>query len=385
MKTGLFIAALLATLWLQDVRAQRQSILLNDNWHFRFSHQVDKNSGQRVDIPHTWNAQDALSGKPDYKRGIGNYEKKLMSPSEWEGKRLYLRFEGANNVTDLFVNGKHIGQHKGGYGAFVFEITDNVAYGKVNSILARVNNAENLEIMPLVGDFNFYGGIYRDVRLIVAGPVGISLLDHGSCGIRLVQENVNENTATVKALVQLSNSTGTVREAELKVRVLDGDRQVLETSAAVSVQPEDNDTKELSFKITDPHLWNGTEDPFIYRAEISLWSGGELIDKVVQPLGLRYYHIDPDKGFFLNGKHLQLRGVCRHQDRPEIGNALRPEHHEEDAAIMAEMGVFRRPGRIRGQRICGSGCLQGERKATACRTHTPALQPSVDLPLGHFQ
>lgn len=339
MKTGLFIAALLATLWVQDVRAQRQSILLNDNWHFRFSHQVDKNSGQRVDIPHTWNAQDALSGKPDYKRGIGNYEKKLMIPSEWEGKRLYLRFEGANNVTDLFVNGKHIGQHKGGYGAFVFEITDNVAYGKVNSILARVNNAENLEIMPLVGDFNFYGGIYRDVRLIVAGPVGISLLDHGSCGVRLVQENVNENTATVKALVQLSNSTGTVREAELKVRVLDGDRQVLETSAAVSVQPEDNDTKELSFKITDPHLWNGTEDPFIYRAEISLWSGGELIDKVEQPLGLRYYHIDPDKGFFLNGKHLQLRGVCRHQDRPEIGNALRPEHHEEDAAIMAEMGV----------------------------------------------
>ena len=240
MKTGLFIAALLATLWLQDVRAQRQSILLNDNWHFRFSHQVDKNSGQRVDIPHTWNAQDALSGKPDYKRGIGNYEKKLMIPSEWEGKRLYLRFEGANNVTDLFVNGKHIGQHKGGYGAFVFEITDNVAYGKVNSILARVNNAENLEIMPLVGDFNFYGGIYRDVRLIVAGPVGISLLDHGSCGVRLVQENVNENTATVKALVQLSNSTGTVREAELKVRVLDGDRQVLETSAAVSVQPEDS-------------------------------------------------------------------------------------------------------------------------------------------------
>lgn len=103
--------------------AQRQDILLNDNWKFRFSHQVQKGSEIRVDLPHTWNTQDALSGKIDYKRGIGNYEKKLFIRPEWQGKRLFLRFEGANSIADVFINRRHIGEHRGGYGAFVFEIT----------------------------------------------------------------------------------------------------------------------------------------------------------------------------------------------------------------------------------------------------------------------
>ena len=120
--------------------AQRQDILLNDNWKFRFSHQVQKGSEIRVDLPHTWNTQDALSGKIDYKRGIGNYEKKLFIRPEWQGKRLFLRFEGANSIADVFINRRHIGEHRGGYGAFVFEITGEVNYGKENSILVRVNN-----------------------------------------------------------------------------------------------------------------------------------------------------------------------------------------------------------------------------------------------------
>ncbi len=339
MKSGILTVAFMAMLGLQTLHAQRQDILLNDGWQFRFSHQVEKNSPVRVDLPHTWNALDALSGKSDYKRGIGNYEKKLAVPGEWEGKRLFLRFEGANNVADLFVNGVHVGQHKGGYGAFVFEITDKVVYGKPNTVLVRVSNAENLEIMPLVGDFNFYGGIYRDVHLVITEPVGISLLDYGSSGVRLVQEKVTEDLASVKVLVQLSNDTGTALDAELKVRVFDGDALVTETSGFVSVAPEDNDAHELSFIMEKPRLWNGVSDPFMYRTEVSLWAGNRLLDKVEQPLGLRFFHIDPDRGFFLNGEHLQLRGVCRHQDRPEIGNALRPWHHEEDAAIMAEMGV----------------------------------------------
>ncbi|WP_390902581.1 sugar-binding domain-containing protein, partial [Tannerella forsythia] len=114
---------------------QRQDILLNDHWNFRFSHQVQKNTEVRVDLPHTWNAQDALSGKPDYKRGIGNYGKKLFIRSEWQGKRLFLRFDGVNSVTNLFINNLHVGEHRGGYGAFIFEITGKVEYGKENSIL----------------------------------------------------------------------------------------------------------------------------------------------------------------------------------------------------------------------------------------------------------
>ncbi|WP_431834679.1 sugar-binding domain-containing protein, partial [Bacteroides thetaiotaomicron] len=156
--------------------AQRQDILLNDNWKFRFSHQVQKGSEIRVDLPHTWNTQDALSGKIDYKRGIGNYEKKLFIRPEWQGKRLFLRFEGANSIADVFINRRHIGEHRGGYGAFVFEITGEVNYGKENSILVRVNNGEQLDVMPLVGDFNFYGGIYRDVHLLITDEACISPL-----------------------------------------------------------------------------------------------------------------------------------------------------------------------------------------------------------------
>lgn len=183
------------------VFAERQDILLNNQWKFRFSHQVQKGTEVRVDLPHTWNAQDALSGKIDYKRGIGNYEKKLFVQSQWKGKRLFLRFEGVNSIANVFINRKHIGEHRGGYGAFVFEITDRVEYGKDNSILVRVNNGEQLDIMPLVGDFNFYGGIYRDVHLLVTDEICISPLDYASPGVRLIQDSVSHEYACVLLLL----------------------------------------------------------------------------------------------------------------------------------------------------------------------------------------
>lgn len=149
---------LFAAAFSMQMLAQREDKLINQDWSFRFSHQVNANAARRVDLPHTWNAQDALGGKHDYKRGIGNYTKKIFIRPEWQSKRLFLRFEGANCVSNVFVNGKHIGEHRGGYGAFVFEITDKVEYGKENTLLVRVNNGEQLDVMPLVGDFNFYGG-----------------------------------------------------------------------------------------------------------------------------------------------------------------------------------------------------------------------------------
>lgn len=319
--------------------AQRHDQLLNDNWQFRFGHQVEKNTVARVDLPHTWNAQDALSGRTDYKRGLGHYERRLFVPADWKGQRLYLRFEGANSIADLFVNGRHAGQHRGGYGAFVFEITDFVNYGKANTLRVSVNNAETLELMPLVGDFNFYGGLYRDVHLVRTGPTCISLLDHGSSGIRLVQDSVSKDYAAIRALVALSNGSDTATQAEVLLRLLDGDREVAAQRLTLTLPPDSSVEGSLPVSLRRPHLWDGRRDPFRYRAEVSLWRNGHEVDRVEQPLGLRYYHIDPERGFFLNGRHLPLRGVCRHQDRSEVGNALRREHHDEDAAIMAEMGA----------------------------------------------
>ena len=339
LQSSRLVSVVLFMLYGMSMFAQRQDILLNNDWNFRFSHQVQKGTEVRVDLPHTWNAQDALSGKIDYKRGIGNYEKNLFIRPEWKGKRLFIRFEGVNNIADVFINRRHIGEHRGGYGAFIFEITGKVEYGKENSILVRVNNGEQLDIMPLVGDFNFYGGIYRDVHLLITDETCISPLDYASPGVRLIQDSVSHRYAKVRAIVDLSNGSSGNQEVELNVRLLDGQRVVKEGTKNVNLSGNEVMQQELTFEIDQPHLWNGRQDPFLYQAEVTLFRNGQMVDRVTQPLGLRFYRIDPDKGFFLNRKHLPLQGVCRHQDRSEVGNALRPQHHEEDVALMLEMGV----------------------------------------------
>ena len=339
LQSSRLVSVVLFMLYGMSMFAQRQDILLNNDWNFRFSHQVQKGTEVRVDLPHTWNAQDALSGNREYKRGIGNYEKNLFIRPEWKGKRLFIRFEGVNNIADVFINRRHIGEHRGGYGAFIFEITGKVEYGKENSILVRVNNGEQLDIMPLVGDFNFYGGIYRDVHLLITDETCISPLDYASPGVRLIQDSVSHRYAKVRAIVDLSNGSSGNQEVELNVRLLDGQRVVKEGTKNVNLSGNEVMQQELTFEIDQPHLWNGRQDPFLYQAEVTLFRNGQMVDRVTQPLGLRFYRIDPDKGFFLNGKHLPLQGVCRHQDRSEVGNALRPQHHEEDVALMLEMGV----------------------------------------------
>lgn len=331
---------LFAAAFSMQMLAQREDKLINQDWSFRFSHQVNANAARRVDLPHTWNAQDALGGKYDYKRGIGNYTKKIFIRPEWQSKRLFLRFEGANCVSNVFVNGKHIGEHRGGYGAFVFEITDKVEYGKENTLLVRVNNGEQLDVMPLVGDFNFYGGIYRDVHLLLTDNLCISPLDYASSGVYLIQQQITDKQAAICARINLSNGTGELRKAVLRLQVNDGKKTVYETEKEVSMIPHtDVQVENIEFILKNPRLWNGTQDPFMYQTVVTLIKDGKELDKVEQPLGVRYYITDPDKGFFLNGKHLPLHGVCRHQERAEVGNALYLVHHEEDTRIMLDMGV----------------------------------------------
>ncbi|MGL4853328.1 MAG: beta-glucuronidase LacZ4 [Phocaeicola sp.] len=337
MKTKLIFTLLLLFSITIQTHAERIELLMNNDWRFRFSHEVEHTT-RRVDLPHTWNTVDALAGKRDYKRGIGNYSKRFWINQDWKGKRLFLKFEGANSVADLFINGKHTGTHKGGYTAFTFEITDKVNYGKENTILVRVNNAENLEIMPLVGDFNFYGGIYRDVKLMITEEACISPLDYGSCGVYLVQEEVSREKARVNTKVNISNRLAQ-KELTIDVKVKEGSKVITTIQKVIQAEENKEGQFELPFEITKPRLWNGVTDPFIYSTEITLSQNGTVIDQITQPLGLRYFTTDPNKGFFLNGEHLQLRGVCRHQDRAEVGNMLTTAHHEEDIDLIQEMGA----------------------------------------------
>uniref|UniRef100_UPI003217A46C beta-glucuronidase LacZ4 n=1 Tax=uncultured Draconibacterium sp. TaxID=1573823 RepID=UPI003217A46C len=335
MKLKLCVLLVLILAAYLPAKASRKQILLNNDWQFTPGYVVRKNVSERVDIPHTWNRTDAPNGELDYYRGLGNYEKSLFIDSSYKGKRLFLKFDGVNTISNVFINGKHIGEHRGGYTSFIFEITNNIEYGKENQIMVRVNNAPQLDIMPLLGDFNFYGGIYRDVNLIVTDQACISPLDYASPGVYLTQKSVSRKQAEVETSVLISNPAQK-KNLKLEMKVFNGEKLEIKKEKLLNAG---TNKVNIPFSIEKPRLWNGMADPFIYRVEVVLKENGQIIDQVEQPLGLRYFHVDANKGFFLNGEHLQLRGVCRHQDRSEFGNALRPEHHEEDIALIKEMGA----------------------------------------------
>lgn len=321
------------------ISAQRQQFILNNDWMFRLSHVVEKNSAYKVDLPHTWNQIDALQGKLDYKRGVGNYEKTIFIDQELKGKRLFLKFDGANNITNLLINKKFVGEHRGGYSSFIFEITDKVLYGENNSILVRVNNAEQLDVMPLVGDFNMYGGIYRDVSLLITDDVCISPTNYAASGLQLIQDSVCHSFANIRARIDISNASASEQNLELRIDVKDQNKGIIHKNKNIIIKPYTNELVEFDFSINNPHLWNGVEDPFMYNVSAEIWRNDKLIDSISQPLGLRFYSIDSQNGFFLNGKHLSLKGVCCHQDRSEVGNAINKKHQEEDLRLMKEMGV----------------------------------------------
>ncbi len=305
----------------------REVTNLNKDWDFTHGSLVGSNEYQKVSLPHTWNL-DALEGKLDYYRGLGNYGKKLHVPAAWKGSRLYLRFKGANTIANVFVNGKHLAEHRGGYNAFAVDITDAVNYGKDNQIYVRVNNAQSLDIMPLLGDFNMYGGLYRDVELIRLDPTHIALDDYGSRGVYIDQKTTKEQS-DITTTVKLN------QPAQVKITLRDAEGKEVASSTSKKAVKE----QKLSLQLKNPRLWNGRKDPHLYRAEIQVLKNGKVTDSLTEDIGLRFFHVDPEKGFFLNGEHLQLRGVCRHQDYAEIGNALHPHHHEQDMKIMLEMGV----------------------------------------------
>ncbi|GHT06096.1 beta-galactosidase [Bacteroidia bacterium] len=317
----------------------REVVNINRSWKFTPGYEVRKNVFTEINLPHTWNL-DALSGREDYHRGLMNYEKSIDIPASWEGKTIYLRFKGVNSVATVFVNGKCVGEHRGGYTAFVFDITKELTFGKANKLMVRVNNALQLDVMPLVGDFNMYGGIYRDVELIVTDPVHISLTDYASSGVYLIPQTISKEQAVVNAKVVLNSSHGILAFAGMTVRVQVKDAK--QKTVAETVTDCNDGTCPVSIlpiTIAKPHFWQGTKDPYIYKVETTLMRAGKEIDRVTEHLGIRYYNVDPNKGFFLNDEHVQLRGVCRHQDRAMIGNALYSENHREDMAIMQEMGV----------------------------------------------
>ena len=331
----------------------RESTLLDSGWRFMqgdpagLSGQamspadvnwIDSN-WQTVSIPHNWGWEEAQQGK-DFYRGPGWYRRDLNIGAPQSGKRYFLRFEAASQVADVYLNGKQLGEHRGAFGTFCFEITTNLSAGGTNLLAVRVSNTWEPDIAPLSGDFSVYGGLYRPVHLIVTDEENFTLTDHGSPGVAWLQTSVTKKKAVIDVTAQISNGTRRQQPLTLVASVFDAGGKLV-TKSEQPVQLAANVTAPYWLRVTvpHPHLWNGCPDPYLYKAVIELRSGDSVVDSVEQPLGLRFYSVDPDRGFFLNGKPYHLHGVNRHQDRFNKGWAISEADMDKDIQLIKEIGA----------------------------------------------
>ncbi len=293
----------------------RNIISINKNWKF-----IKEGKSATVDLPHTWNGKDGQDGGNDYYRGICIYKKNISKAELPEGEEFYIQLDGVNSSSKVFFNNKEIIVHHGGYSTFracLENISDE------NEIKIEVDNSPNDFVYPQQADFTFYGGIYRDVSIIGVAKNHFDLDYNGAPGI-MVTPKINDKDADIE--------TQAFADGEVKFEII-ADDEIIKTVSASGKNPK------ASVKIKNAHLWNGTIDPYLYTLKASLIIDGKAVDKVSTRFGIRSFEVNAQKGFILNGKEYPLRGVSRHQDRPDIGNALLPEHHKEDIDLICEMGA----------------------------------------------
>ena len=327
---------------------QRVVYTINDGWKFTkgspFEAQLtgcDDSSWETVNIPHTWNDKDADDETPGFYRGPVWYRKQLFIDKSQEGRRAVIYFEGANQEVRFYLNGQFVGEHKGGYTRFCFDITSHLRYGQENLFAIYVNNVYNPNIPPLSADFTFFGGIYRDVYLQFMNPVHIATNDYASSGVYIRTPEVNNSAASVEITTLLTNDMPQAAEIRVENIICDADgKEVKKTQAEVKLAAGETKTDiSKKIKIDSPRLWD-IDDPYRYMVYTRILDKrkGTLLDEVVNPLGLRWFKFDSEKGFFLNGKGRKLIGTARHQDYFQKGNALRDELHVQDVLLLKEMG-----------------------------------------------
>lgn len=288
----------------------------------------------QIFLPHTWNAHDSSDEIAGYFRGIGWYRKHFVLGEDLRGQRIFLEFEGVNQVSEFWLNGKHLGEHKGGYTGFELDVTGQAQFGSVGNVLTvKVNNLYDPNIAPTIKtDLTFYGGIYRDVWLRVNEPVYLS-------EVHWRTPSVTESSADVDVYAEIANPDSRTGNFKILYEVVDADGRVVSTgsSAVEGAALSRGAVTQQRIRISTPRLWS-PDTPHLYRVRASLWEGQRLWDSLEIPLGLRWFAFDADKGFFLNGKRLQLQGTTWHQSYPGMGDALPNSRHDADMLGIREMG-----------------------------------------------
>ena len=302
------------TKWAFSKEASEAPKVMPDKWYW-------------VSLPHTWNDIDGQDGGNDLYRGTAYYAKELEKIDLPKGDKYYLEFNGANSSATVYVNGKKLAHHDGGYSTWRVNITD-VLEDK-NLFVVEVDNAQNDRVYPQNADFTFYGGLYRNVNILALNNSHFDVEYYGGPGIKVTPEVIDTNA---KVDVEVF-TTNTMENQKLVYILKDQEGNIIE-------QKETNASETLvTFEIENVHLWHGKKDPYLYSVEVLLKQDDEVLDNVSTRFGCRTFKIDPELGFILNGEEYPLRGVSRHQDRWGIGNALLPEHHEEDMDMICELGA----------------------------------------------
>lgn len=297
---------------------------INENWLFSKNAKAVPSKlpedWESLNLPYTWNGKDGQDGGNDYYRGTGYFAKALSKNDMPDGEEVYLQLDGVNSTGKVYFNGKELVTHHGGYSTFRVKLDD---IKDENLLVVTADNSPNDYVYPQMADFTFYGGIYRDVSLIGVNKEHFDLDYYGAPGIA-VTPKINGKNADVE-LQAYGNG-------KVEFTISDGENIVASATA-------EGKNPNASVTIKDVHLWDGVKDPFLYTATAKLIADGEAVDEISARFGCRSFKIDPQKGFILNGREYPLRGVSRHQDRPDIGNALLPEHHREDIELICEMGA----------------------------------------------
>jgi beta-galactosidase len=337
------VGGLAATASMRDVG--RQDTQLVDGWRFHKGDVTgaedpafDDSGWDAVTLPHTWNAIDGQQD-PNYYRGPGWYRRHVSLDPALD-RRQYLQFDGSNLITDVYANGSLLGEHRGGYAGFRFDATGLISAVKDNVIAVKVNNARNSDVPPLSADYTFYGGLYRMVHLVATAPVHLSMTDFGSSGIYLKPTSVSARSADLEVTTRVVNDSAQARSVGLETVIKD---QAGSTVARLSSEEVVGAGAEHDFvqstSIAGPHLWDGRADPYVYTAEVAVLDGARPVDGLTQPLGFRYFSVDADQGFFLNGRYHDLHGANKHQDRLDKGWAVSEADQDEDFALMEEIGA----------------------------------------------
>lgn len=325
----------------------RTDSLVNNNWKFTckpvsdpFRADYDDSKWESISVPHCFNAKDPYDDDNDYYRGIVWYRKKISFDESFKNKKLFLRFDGVNNITDVFVNGAFAGRHKGGYTAFNIDITSFAKIDRSENVIAlMVNNAPNLFVPPLDIGYTIYGGIYRNVHLMTLDKCHFSMNDYGASGVYVTMPNLENQLPVIKVKVNISNESPINQKITISNKLLDPEYYLIDNfDQEVNINGNQDSVFHMnSHTIKSPELWS-PEFPYLYRLETKIIINGATVDSIYNSVSFKQYRFDADSGFILNGKKYILKGTNRHQDMMGKGSALTEADHERDLQIIKNMG-----------------------------------------------